>query len=102
MHTVVVVPTYDEIDNIETLCRGVRAAAPDATILVVDDGSPDGTAAHARRLAAELGPIEVIERASKSGLGDAYRAGFEWAIARGADVVVQIDADLSHDPAVIP
>jgi dolichol-phosphate mannosyltransferase len=102
VHTVVVIPTYDEIANIELVCRGVRAAAPDATILVVDDGSPDGTAARARELAAELGAIEVLERSNKAGLGDAYRAGFTWALDHDADVVVQLDADLSHDPAVIP
>jgi glycosyltransferase involved in cell wall biosynthesis len=102
VHTVVVIPTYDEIANIDAVCRAVRVAAPDATILVVDDGSPDGTAAGARDLAAELGAIEVIERERKAGLGGAYRDGFAWALAHGADVVVQIDADLSHDPAVIP
>ncbi len=102
MHVVVVVPTYDEVDNIEPLCRRVRAAQPDAQILVVDDASPDGTADAARALADELGPIRVIDQPAKRGLGEAYRAGFRAALAAGADICVQIDADLSHDPATLP
>lgn len=102
MHVVVVVPTYNEVDNVEPLCRRVREALPDAKILVVDDGSPDGTAAAARALDASHGPIEVIEQEAKGGLGAAYRNGFRAAIDGGADVCVQIDADLSHDPADLP
>ena len=102
MRVVVVVPTYNEVENIDPLCRRVRSAVPDAEILVVDDGSPDGTADAARALAAEVGAIEVIEQTSKQGLGAAYRTGFREAIDRGADICVQIDADLSHDPAALP
>lgn len=102
MRVVIVVPTYDEAENIEPLCRRVRAALPSAELLIVDDGSPDGTAAVARRMAEELGQIEVIEQPGKGGLGAAYRAGFAAALASGADVCVQMDADLSHDPAVLP
>jgi dolichol-phosphate mannosyltransferase len=80
----------------------VRAAVPDADILVVDDNSPDGTADLADRLGAELGHIEVLRRPRKIGIGAAVRAGFELALDRGYDVVVQIDADLSHDPAALP
>jgi glycosyltransferase involved in cell wall biosynthesis len=98
----VIVPTYDEVDNIETLCRGLRAAVADARIIVVDDASPDGTAAVARGLNDELGSIEVIERAGKLGLGSAYRVGFRHAIDTGAEICVQMDADLSHDPAIVP
>jgi dolichol-phosphate mannosyltransferase len=102
VHVVAVVPTYNEAENIEPVCRGIRAAVPDADILVIDDGSPDGTATIARRLGDELGRIEVVERTGKSGLGAAYRAGLRAAIERGAEICVQIDADLSHDPAALP
>ena len=102
MHVVVVIPTYNEVDNIEPLCRRVRAALPEADVLIVDDNSPDGTAEQARTLAGELGRIDVVDQPRKGGLGAAYRAGFRAAIAAGADVCVQIDADLSHDPAALP
>jgi glycosyltransferase involved in cell wall biosynthesis len=98
----VVVPTYNEAENVGPLCERIRAALPDAEIVVVDDGSPDGTADVVRGLAERLAPVVLIERSAKSGLGAAYRAGFADAIARGADICVQIDADLSHDPAVLP
>ena len=74
-------------------------AAPDADILVVDDNSPDGTARLAQQINEELGQIEVLVRPEKAGLGNAYRAGFAVGIERGYDVLVQMDADLSHDPA---
>lgn len=102
MRTTVVVPTYEEIDNIELLCRSVREALPDADILIVDDSSPDGTADRAEQLGRELGRIEVLRRDRKSGLGSAYRAGFRHAIDRGAEVCVQIDADLSHPVVSLP
>lgn len=102
MHVTVVVPTYNEADNIERLCRQVRKVVPDAEILVVDDGSPDGTAARAEELGAELGQIAVLRRAEKAGLGAAYRAGLRAAIDAGAEICVQMDADLSHDPDVLP
>ena len=78
--------------------RRIRDAVPDAHILVVDDSSPDGTAEKAEALGAELGGIEVLRRPRKMGLGSAYRAGHAIGIARGYDVMIQIDADLSHDP----
>ena len=96
------VPTYREAENIEELLRRLRAAVPDAHILVLDDGSPDGTADAAEKLAMELGDIEVLRRPGKSGLGAAYRAGHAIGIARGYDVMVQIDADLSHQPEQLP
>ncbi|MFZ9628509.1 MAG: polyprenol monophosphomannose synthase [Ilumatobacteraceae bacterium] len=102
MRTTVVIPTYDEIATIEQLLRAVRAAVPAAGILVVDDGSPDGTADRADELGRELGSIDVLRRAGKAGLGSAYRAGFRRAIDDGAEVVVQMDADLSHPPDVLP
>jgi glycosyltransferase involved in cell wall biosynthesis len=98
----VVVPTYNEIDNIERLCREVLAVAPQVQILVVDDASPDGTADKAEALAAELGHITVMRRSGKSGLGSAYRAGLRRAIDDGAEICVQMDADMSHDPAILP
>ncbi len=98
MRVTVVVPTYDEAENIETLVAGIHAAAPEAGVLVVDDNSPDGTADLAERLCG----VEVLRRPGKAGLGAAYRAGFRVAIDRGAQVVVQMDADMSHDPATLP
>jgi dolichol-phosphate mannosyltransferase len=95
-------PTYDEATNISELLHRVRAALPDADILVLDDNSPDGTADVAEKVGAELGYVEVLRRPEKRGLGEAYRAGFAVGIARHYDVIVQIDADLSHDPAVLP
>lgn len=102
MRAVAVVPTYDEVDNLAELVERLRASVPELGIVVVDDASRDGTAELARRLAADLGDIEVIERPSKLGLGSAYRAGFRHAIDHGAEICVQLDADLSHDPAVLP
>ncbi|MEY4339479.1 MAG: hypothetical protein RLZ14_1329, partial [Actinomycetota bacterium] len=102
MRATVVVPTFNEIDNIERLLREVRSVAPTASVLVVDDGSPDGTADRAVALGEELGSIEVLRRSGKQGLGAAYRAGLRHAITAGAEVCVQMDADLSHDPQVLP
>jgi dolichol-phosphate mannosyltransferase len=98
----IVTPTYQEADNIAEFLRRAREAVPEADILVVDDNSPDGTADVADGVAAELLQIEVLRRPKKIGLGDAYRAGFSVGIERGYDLLVQIDADLSHDPAALP
>ena len=102
MRVLVMLPTYNEIENIEDVLERARAALPDADVLVIDDGSPDGTADQAEKLGEELGGIEVLRRAAKSGLGSAYRAGFRVGLARGYDVMIEMDADLSHDPAVLP
>jgi dolichol-phosphate mannosyltransferase len=102
MRTLVVVPTYLEVENIEEALTRVRAAAPNVDVLVVDDSSPDGTAEVARRVAAALGQIDVLVRPKKTGLGEAYRAGFAVGIDRGYEVLVQMDADLSHDAAELP
>jgi dolichol-phosphate mannosyltransferase len=102
VRVVAVVPTYCEVDNLADLVEGLRRAVTDIGILVVDDDSPDGTAALAAKLGAIHGDVELLERPGKAGLGSAYRDGFRWAIDRGADVCVQIDADLSHDPADLP
>ncbi|MDQ1461346.1 MAG: dolichol-phosphate mannosyltransferase, partial [Actinomycetota bacterium] len=98
----VTVPTYEEVENIELLIRRVREAVPNAHILVVDDNSQDGTAEKAEALGTEFGGIEVLRRPRKMGLGSAYRAGHSVGVARGFDVMIQIDADLSHDPADLP
>jgi dolichol-phosphate mannosyltransferase len=97
-----VVPTYNEVANLEVLVRGLRRVEPGIGIVVVDDASGDGTSELAHRLAAELGDIAVIDRPAKGGLGSAYRRGIAHAVEHGADVCVQIDADLSHDPADLP
>ena len=98
----VVTPTFLEAENIEEALRRLRAAVPEADVLVVDDNSPDGTADLADTIGAELGQVEVLRRPTKTGLGTAYRAGFTVGVERGYDVLVQMDADLSHDPAALP
>jgi dolichol-phosphate mannosyltransferase len=102
VRSVIVLPTYNERDNIELHLRAVRSLDVPVDVLVVDDDSPDGTADTAQALAGELGGISVLRRAHKEGLGSAYRAGFERVLADDYDVVITMDADLSHDPAVIP
>ena len=100
--TIVVVPTYDERENVGPLLTAVRAALPDADVLVVDDNSPDGTADAVEAAAAELGQVKLLSRPGKHGLGSAYRTGFAQALDEGYDAVVSMDVDLSHDPAVLP
>ncbi|MGI8806445.1 MAG: polyprenol monophosphomannose synthase [Acidimicrobiales bacterium] len=102
MRALVVLPTYQEAENIAEVLRRLRAAAPTADVLVVDDSSPDGTAAIAKAAGHELGGVDVLVRPTKSGLGSAYRAGFAEGLARGYDVLVEMDSDLSHDPARLP
>ena len=101
------IPTYNEVGNLERIVRASleqleRQVPGEHEILIVDDASPDGTGELADRLAAELGVVAVLHRACKQGLGRAYLAGFEAALARGADLVVVMDADYSHDPAHLP
>jgi dolichol-phosphate mannosyltransferase len=102
MRIFVSVPTYREVENIETVLRRIRDSLPDADVLVLDDNSPDGTADKAEAVGAELGQIEVLRRPGKMGLGSAYRAGHAAGIERGYDLLVQIDADLSHEPESLP
>ena len=102
MRTLVCIPTYNEIENIEIVLRRTRAAAPTYDILVLDDNSRDGTAERARAVADELGQIEVLVRPGKAGLGAAYRAGFLVGRARGYEILCEMDADLSHQPEALP
>jgi len=98
----VVIPTYNEADNIAPIVARVRAAAPDADVLVADDASPDGTGKLADELAAGDEHISVLHRRGKEGLGAAYLAGFAWGLERGYDVLVEMDADGSHPPEALP
>jgi dolichol-phosphate mannosyltransferase len=95
---VVLIPTYNERENLSPIVSRLRAAVPEADVLVLDDNSPDGTGAVADRLAAEDSQVQVLHRSVKEGLGMAYLAGFTWALARGYDVMVEMDADGSHQP----
>jgi dolichol-phosphate mannosyltransferase len=102
MRTLVVLPTFNEANTIEAVLRRTRKAVPDAEMLVVDDGSPDGTADLAEKTGIEIGGVEVMRRSERRGLGDAYRAGFAHGLERGFEVLVEMDSDLSHDPGALP
>jgi dolichol-phosphate mannosyltransferase len=99
---VVIIPTYNEAENVRLITRRVREAVPEVDILVADDNSPDGTGQIADELAAEDEQIRVLHRRGKEGLGAAYIAGFGWAREHGYDAVVQMDADGSHAPEELP
>jgi dolichol-phosphate mannosyltransferase len=99
----VCLPTYDERENLEPMLRALREVlGPDDAVLVIDDNSPDGTGELADRLAGELDFVEVLHRERKEGLGPAYLAGFRRALDRGAELVVEMDCDFSHDPKDVP
>ena len=98
----VVLPTYNESENLRPMVERLREVRPDISILIVDDNSPDGTGRIADELARELIGVEVIHRPGKQGLGNAYRHGFAHVLSGGHDVIVTMDVDFSHDPAVIP
>ena len=98
----VIIPTFNEAENLEEIVGRVRAAVPAADILVADDNSPDGTGEIADKLAARDEHVHVLHRPVKQGLGAAYLAGFGWALDRGYGAVVEMDADGSHDPAELP
>jgi glycosyltransferase involved in cell wall biosynthesis len=102
MKVLVVLPTYNESENVERVLRRISDSLEGANVLVVDDGSPDGTADIAEKLGEELGGIEVMRREAKSGLGSAYRAGFRWGLDHGFDACIEMDADLSHEPEALP
>lgn len=98
----VVVPTYNEVENIARLIPAILAQDAGLDVLVVDDASPDGTARAVRELAAFGERVHLLERAGKLGLGSAYIAGFRWGLAAGYPLVFEMDADFSHDPASLP
>ncbi|MFF3514002.1 polyprenol monophosphomannose synthase [Streptomyces sp. NPDC002573] len=98
----VIIPTYNEAENIKTIVGRVRSAVPEAHILVADDNSPDGTGKLADELAAEDDNVHVLHRTGKQGLGAAYLAGFHWGLERGYGVLVEMDADGSHQPEELP
>ena len=100
--TLIVVPTYDEAENVEVLLDRLALSAPDAHVLVVDDNSPDGTGDLVARHLDYGRRVHLLRRPGKAGLGEAYRAGFSWALDHGYDEVVQMDADLSHPPESVP
>jgi dolichol-phosphate mannosyltransferase len=98
----IVLPTYNEIDNVTSILDRIRDAVPQADVLVVDDGSPDGTAGRVQWIAKRMPGLFLLERTSKDGLGAAYRAGFAWGIGHRYDVLVEMDADGSHRPEDLP
>ncbi|MDW8343127.1 MAG: polyprenol monophosphomannose synthase [Verrucomicrobiae bacterium] len=102
MKPLVIIPTYNEKDNIGRIVPAVLAQHPALEILVVDDGSPDGTGDLVAAMAAENARVHLLRRAGKLGLGTAYIAGFKWGLARDYDHFIEMDADFSHDPAEIP
>ena len=102
MSVLIVVPTYNERENLPLLVPQVRQAAPSAELLIVDDNSPDGTGRLADEMAAEDPAIHVLHRAAKEGLGRAYVAALSWGLERGYERLLHMDADLSHDPQYLP
>ncbi|MDP1793759.1 MAG: polyprenol monophosphomannose synthase [Acidimicrobiales bacterium] len=100
--TLVVIPTYNEIDNIVPILDRLREANPTVDVLVVDDGSPDGTADRVRWVMPRMDGLHLLERTSKDGLGAAYRAGFAWGLDQDYEILVEMDADGSHRPEDLP
>lgn len=102
--SIVIIPTYNEKENIEKIIRAVFALEKCFHILVIDDGSPDGTAAIVKRLISDefADRLFILERSGKLGLGTAYITGFKWALEHGYDYIFEMDADFSHDPNDLP
>mgnify|MGYP006268472997 CR=1 FL=1 len=98
----VCLPTYDEAENVGPMVEAILAATPDVEVLVIDDNSPDGTGRLADAIAAREPRLHVLHRAGKQGLGKAYLAGFAWALGHGYALVLEMDADFSHDPKYLP
>ena len=99
---VICLPTYEERENLAPILRAIHAVAPQVDVLVIDDRSPDGTGELADALAARDQRVKVLHRPGKQGLGRAYLAGFGWALERGYGLVLEMDADFSHDPVHLP
>lgn len=102
MKTIVVIPTYNERENIEQMIPDILSVLPETNILIVDDNSPDGTANIVKKFMKDNPNIHLIERAGKMGLGTAYCEGFKYALSKGFDVIFEMDADFSHDPKELP
>jgi dolichol-phosphate mannosyltransferase len=102
MRTLIIVPTYNELDNLRPLLEQVFSYAPDTDVLIVDDNSPDGTGKLADEIHEQNPRVSVLHRSGKQGLGTAYIAGFKYAIAHGYDAAFEMDADFSHDPCYLP
>ena len=100
--SLVIIPTYNEIENIEAMIRRIFEISSDFSILVIDDGSPDGTGACIHQLKAEFPNLFLVERSGKLGLGTAYLHGFQWGLNRGFNFIFEIDADFSHNPEDLP
>ena len=102
MNSIVIIPTYNEIENIEKIIAAVFNEVKDINILIVDDNSPDGTAAAVEKLMTNNNRLHLIKRAGKLGLGSAYCDGFRYCIANNFDFIFEMDADFSHDPKELP
>jgi dolichol-phosphate mannosyltransferase len=103
MRALVCLPTYNERENLEPMLRALgEVLGPDDSVLVIDDASPDGTGEIADRLSGRLPNVQVLHRATKEGIGPAYLAGFRHALAAGAELVLEMDCDFSHDPTAVP
>lgn len=100
--TLIIIPTYNERDNITTLIPEIRKQLPDTHILVVDDSSPDGTSEAVKELSTKTENIFVLDREKKQGLGRAYISGFKWALKQDYELIFEMDADFSHDPKYLP
>jgi dolichol-phosphate mannosyltransferase len=98
----VCLPTYDEKDNVVPITEAILAATPLVDVLIIDDNSPDGTGRLADAIAAREPRVKVLHRAGKEGLGKAYLAGFDWALRQGYELILEMDADFSHDPKYLP
>ena len=98
----IIIPTYDERENVAAMSEAVLGQVPEANILFVDDNSPDGTGALLDEIAAREPRVSVLHRAGKEGLGRAYIAGFKWALARDYELICEMDCDFSHDPKALP
>ncbi|MDD2889230.1 MAG: polyprenol monophosphomannose synthase [bacterium] len=102
MKNLIIIPTYNEIENIEKLLTAIWSFIPDIHLLIVDDNSPDGTGEYIKQLSNKDSRVHIIQRSGKMGLGSAYKEGFRYAIDKGYDYIFEMDADFSHSPAELP